>query len=177
MNMIVSITEVADWRLPDADFLRSFRLPQKGAGALAQRCPFPRENRITFDEEKHEYTIDGLQAPRSVTGLLHEFASEFIPERALHAMKNGREWEQKKAALEEQSLGTEDEDILQRWQRNGEVARARGHLLHWQCEQMVNGSLIEEPHSPEFSQAKAIYEHLLAMGLSPFRAEVNMRIA
>ena len=39
---------------------------------------------------------------------------------------------------------------------------------------MVNGNLIEEPHSPEFAQAKAIYEYLLTMGLTPFRAEVNL---
>ena len=130
--MIVPITAIADWRLPDAEFLRSFCLPQKGAGALALRFPLPRESRITFDEASHKYTIDGLQAPRSVTGLLHEFSPEFSPERALHAMKTGREWGQKKAALQEQNLGTEDDDILQRWQQNGEIARARGHLLHWQ---------------------------------------------
>ena len=173
--MIVPITDVADWRLCDEEFLRSFRLPRKGAGVLALRFLFPRESRITFDEAGHLYTIDSLQAPRSVTGLLHEYASEFSPERALHAMKNGKDWDQKKAGLEEQSLGTDDEDILQRWQNNGEIARARGHLLHWQSEQMVNGSLVEEPHSPEFAQAKAIYEHLLGpMGLAPFRAEVNL---
>ena len=130
--MIVPITEVADWRLCDEEFLRSFRLPQKGAGVLALRFPFPRESRITFDEASHKYTIDGLQARRSVTALLHQYASEFAPERALHAMKNGREWGQKKAAMEEQNMGTEDNDILQRWQQNGEIARARGHLLHWQ---------------------------------------------
>ncbi len=40
---------------------------------------------------------------------------------------------------------------------------------------MVNGGQVEEPHSPEFAQAKAIYEHLLGpMGLAPFRAEVNL---
>ena len=101
------------------------------------KFPFPREHRISFNEEKHEYTIDGLKAPRSVTGLLHEYASEFEPQRALLAMKGGRDWHIKRAALEEQGLGTDDRAILDRWRDNGEIARARGHLLHHQCEQMV----------------------------------------
>ena len=135
-SMVVPITEVADWRLSDGDFLAAFRLPQKGAGALAERYPFPREDRITFEEEKHEYTIDGMKkAPRSVTGLLHEYAPDFNPDRALQAMKCGRDWEMKKALLENQGLDTQDESILGRWQRNGEIARARGHLLHYQAEQ------------------------------------------
>jgi hypothetical protein len=39
---------------------------------------------------------------------------------------------------------------------------------------MVNGRFIEEPHSPEFAQAALLYEHLLAKGLTPYRAEVNL---
>ena len=44
---------------------------------LAARFPFPREARITFNEEKHEYTIDGIRAPRSATGLLNEYKPGF----------------------------------------------------------------------------------------------------
>ena len=95
----------------------------------------PRESRIHFDEASHTYTIDQkVKAPRSVTGLLHEYASTFDPNAALRAMKAGRDWEMKKAVLEEQGLSTEDADILERWSFNGEVARARGTLLHWHCE-------------------------------------------
>jgi len=89
-------------------------------------------------------------------------------------MKNGRDWAVKKQVMEEQGLETSNEGILQRWSRNGEIARARGHLLHYTCEQFVNGRPIEEPFSPEFAQAKVLYEHLLAQGLEPFRAEVNL---
>ena len=136
--------------------------------------PFPREDRITFNEEKHEYIIDGKKAPRSVTGLLHEYSSDFDPNRALIAMKAGRDWETKKMEMESQNLSTNDDDIIQRWEFNGEIARARGTLLHFHCEQMMNGKVIEEPHSPEFEQAKHIYKHLLGQGLKPYRAEVNL---
>ena len=172
--MLVPITEVADWRLPDDQFLAIFHLPQKGAGALAARYPFPREDRITFTEDLHEYTIDGIKAPRSVTGLLHEYLPEFNPQGALHAMRHSREWELKKATLEEKGVSTEGDGILKSWERNGEIARARGHLLHYQAEQMVNGREIEEPHSEELVQATALYEHLRSKGLEPYRAEVNL---
>jgi hypothetical protein len=132
--MLVPITEVADWRLTDDQFLAAFQLPHKGAGNLAVRYPFPREDRIVFDEGRHEYTIDeGMKAPRSVTGLLHEYTPAFNPQAALHAMRHGRAWEQKKAALEEKGVSTQGDGILRSWERNGEIARARGHLLHYQA--------------------------------------------
>ena len=65
--MIVRIDEIADWRKSDEEFLKEFRLPEKkGVGKLAQDFPFPREDRISFDEVKHEYTVDGVVVPRSV---------------------------------------------------------------------------------------------------------------
>ena len=164
------MTQIADWCLPDAQFLKAFRLPQKGAGRLKEQFPFPREDRITFDEEKHEYTIDGKLSPRSVTKLLHEYGSEFDPNRALNAMKNGRDWEMKKLEFEDAS----DDAILKRWEFNGQVARSRGTLLHYHCEQMMNGDIVETPHSPEFIQAQKIYEYLLGQGFQAYRAEVNI---
>jgi hypothetical protein len=89
-------------------------------------------------------------------------------------MMHSREWELKKAALEERGVTTEGDGILKSWERNGEIARARGHLLHYQAEQMVNGREIEEPHSEELVQATALYEHLRSKGLEPYRAEVNL---
>ena len=110
--MIVPITDCADWRLPDEEFLAVFRLPHKGAGALAEQNPMAKEHRITFSEETHRYTFDGKLVPRSVTGFLHEYASSFDPALALQSMKSGRDWALKKAKLESQGLGTEDADFL-----------------------------------------------------------------
>ena len=66
---------VADWRLPDSEFLSSFSLP-----GLADKCdtlrdlhPLARDRRVVFYEDKHEYWIDGIKAPRSVTGLVHAY--------------------------------------------------------------------------------------------------------
>ena len=121
---------------------QAFSLPHKGEGHLAKRNPFPRENRVVFDEESHTYTIDGVLAPRSTTGpssptvltglhyelhdlhpsdlrslyttenqgLLHAYASCFEPQRALAAMRSGRNWDEKRTAMESEGLGTTDEE-------------------------------------------------------------------
>ena len=148
-------------------------MPQRGAGRLAQLHPLPREERIHFDEESHTYTYDGELVPRSVTGLLHQFATECNPHAALAAMKGGRDWETKRAELESQGLDVTDEGFIQRWSHSGKVASARGTLLHFHAEGLMNGVPVEEPHSVEFKQVQDCMEHLTdEMGLQPFRAEV-----
>jgi hypothetical protein len=166
--------EVGDWRLSDLAFLATFALPQRRPDKLATHNPFAQDARIHFDEPSHTYTFDGQRVGRSVTGLLHQFSSEFDAAAALEAMKRSPEWEIKKATLEEQGLGTSDHDFLERWSLNGRVQRSRGTLHHFHCECMVNGVEVEEPHSPEFQQACAIYAQLLDMGLQPWRSELSM---
>ena len=155
---LVRVGDVADWRLPDEEFLQSFRTADARPGALAQLHPFPKEDRITFAEAGHVYTVDGQRVPRSVTSLVHSFANEFDAARTVDAM------------------GVPEEDrasLLQQWKLNGKVQRVRGQLLHFHAESLLNGCEIEEPHSPEFRQASAVYrEFIMALGLQPFRTEI-----
>ena len=155
--------EVGDWRLSDLDFLASFRLPQRRPDRLATLNPFAQDSRIHFDEPSHTYTFEGQVVGRSVTGLLHHFATDFDPVAALAAMKRGAEWEEKRAQLEEQGLGTTDDDFLERWSFNGKVQRSRRTLMHFHCECMVNGIEVELPHSTEFQQARLLYMKLLSL--------------
>ena len=166
--------EVGDWRLTDSDFMATFALPNRRPDSLARHHPFEQDARIHFDEPSHTYTFDGDIVGRSVTGLLHQFANDFAPAAALAAMKRAPEWEAKKTALEEQGLGTDDRDFIERWAFNGRVQRSRGTLMHFHCECMVNGVEVESPYSPEFQQARAIYTQLLDMGLQPWRSELSM---
>jgi hypothetical protein len=72
--MIVPISYVGDWRLPDEEFLASFKLPgseERCTERQAKNPIGPREGRIVFFEAEHVYQIDGVRAPRSVTGLIH----------------------------------------------------------------------------------------------------------
>ena len=89
-----------DWRLPDDDFLASWRLPgvNEKPLALKQQHPMPRESRIEFEEATHAYTIDGnKKAPRSVTGLVHAYEpGEFNAQAVVAQMKRGRRWVEKR---------------------------------------------------------------------------------
>ena len=131
--------------------------------------PFSREDRVVFQDGDHTYLVDGIRAPRSVTGLIHSFANEFDPVRALRCMKLGRNWQEKRQYMLDQGLGISDEEILARWAFNGRVQSKRGQLLHFHAEQFMNGIEIEEPHSPEFLQFRSIYQSLLLLGLTPYR--------
>ena len=168
------MASVLDWRLSDDDFVQQFRLPKKGLGTLACENPFPREDRVQFDEEAHTYTIDGAVAPRSITGLLKLYGNQFDPERALCAMQNSHSWESICEDLEMRGLGVTDKDFLDRWAKAGEVGRTRGHLLHFHCECLANSMPVPEPHSPEFQQSQNMFKWLLDKGMKPYRAEVNI---
>ena len=162
--------DVGDWRLSDGEFLATFRLPCPSLryDVLAQRHPMPRESLITFDEADHVYTFRGERVPRSVTGLLHAYSQDFNPTLALALMKP-----EKREELAACGAGSTDDEILAHWQFNGEVQRARGQLLHFQAEQVLNGRQVEEPHSPELMQARLVIDDfILARGLRPFRTEV-----
>ena len=173
---VVGIAEVADWRLPDADFLAAFHLPAKASeGALARANPFPREGRVSFDAEAHQYMIDGVISPRSVTGLLREYADAFDSTRAVESMRASVGWEERRAEFD--ALGVDadsDEAIKRHWRVSGEVARARGTLLHFHAEQAVNSRRVEEPHSPEFSQVLELLREFADKGWAPYRAELNI---
>ena len=134
----------------------------------------PRDERITFDEHKHEYCIDGVKAPRSVTGLVHAYGWHFDPEAAVTAMKKGSCWHDKREAfLTDEGREMDSDEIVELWRRRGAVASARGTLLHWHAEVHLNGCQVAPPHSPEFSMFLAVLDVLQQhLGLRPFRTEV-----
>ncbi len=173
--MIVNGT-VGDWRLSDEAFLAAFRLPAAAdkREALKETNPISREDRISFDEVSHTYTVDGIEVPTSVTKLLHEFCHDFDPHAAIAQMRAG-DWETKQQNyLKPDGVVMREEEIVAAWARNGEVQRARGQLLHYHCEQFLNGCVIEEPRSPEFEQWLSLYESVLAKHFQVFRTEVSI---
>jgi hypothetical protein len=174
---LVKNGDVGDWRLNDVDFLASFHLPgvSDKHDRLKYQHPLPRDRRIVFHEEKHEYWIDGVKAPRSVTGLVHTYGWEFDPHAAVVAMKNGTRWPEKRASFMTDS-GTEmsDGEIVEMWKSSGQIASARGTLLHWHAEMHLNGRTLEPPHSPDFAMFLTILDVLQGWGLRPFRTEISL---
>jgi hypothetical protein len=159
------------------DFLASFHLPGVADkhDRLKDENPLPRDRRIVFHEEKHEYFCDNVKAPRSVTGLVHTYGWEFDPHAAVQAMKNGARWPEKRASFMTDS-GTEmsDGEIVEMWKSSGQIASARGTLLHYHCEMHLNQRRLEPPHSPEFKMFLAIFAVLQSWGLRPFRTEISL---
>ena len=168
---------VGDWRLSDDVFLSAFSLPglAEKHEALKASNPLPRDARISFNEERHEYLIDGVKAPRSVTGLVHTYeGQDFDPHLAVRAMKNGKLWHEKREDyLTDYGDEMGADQIVQLWKRRGNIASARGTLLHWHAEMHLNGRRLEQPHSPEFQMFLGILDVLQRqMGLRPYRTEL-----
>jgi hypothetical protein len=115
-----------------------------------------------------------VKAPRSVTGLVHTYGWEFDPHAAVQAMKTGARWPEKRASFMTDS-GTEmmsDGEIIEMWKSSGQIASARGTLLHWHAEMHLNGRTLEAPHSPDFAMFLTILDVLQSWGLRPFRTEI-----
>ena len=168
---LVKNGDVGDWRLSDVDFLASFHLP--GASdkhdILKGQHPLLRDRRIVFHEEKHEYFVDNVKVPRSVTGLVHTYGWEFDPHAAIQAMKNGARWPEKRASfMTDSDTEMSDGEIVDFWKRSGQIASARGTLLHWHAEMHLNGRTLEPPHSPDFAMFLTILDVLQVWGLRPF---------
>ena len=177
---VVDHSVVADWRLDDDSFVDTFTLPgpNERCTALELANPLgPREARIKFEESSHTYFIDGTTvAPRSVTGLVHSYAASHFDARAVvKQMKRGRRWHEKRNQYlkEDGDDSMSDSDICEMWKKNGRVASARGTLLHYHAECLLNGTIVQEPHSPEFKQLQLLDAALREMGYAPFRTEAG----
>ena len=166
-----------DWRLNDAQFLASRRMPTDAdrIDVLRLRHPMQRESRISFDAETHLYKVDGtLIVPRSVTGLLKEYGAEFDAHRAAELMLANEQSRRREAYRKPEGSFHTPEEVVAQWIAHGNVQRARGQLLHFQAEQLVQGRSVEEPWSPELQQASAIWDALQQWGLRALRTEVSI---
>ncbi len=77
---------------------------------------------------------------RSLRCYTNNIATAFDPVRALACTKRGAEWDAKWEDMEQQGLGTSDDEILEkRWRRNGEVQSKRGKLMHHHAELLLDG--------------------------------------
>ena len=168
--------ECGDWRLPDDEFLRTFRLPAERPGTLARRNPLPREDRVAFAPAEHAYCVDGIRVPISVTGFLHRLSSELDPNAAAQAMMEGPGWPERQHNFmnADGTIKTADE-IVDAWARNGEAQRARGSLLHYHAEMFLNGYTVECPHSPEYKQFCRFYADIIMNhGWDVYRTEATL---
>ncbi|MFT6745712.1 MAG: ATP-dependent exoDNAse (exonuclease V) beta subunit [Glaciecola sp.] len=85
----------------------------------------PRDERIGFNAEKHEYFIDGDPNVISVSQIIGEFFPKFDTEF----------WSKKKA----KQRGVPQQQVIDEWADKGKLAADQGTYLHDQIEKYYNG--------------------------------------
>ena len=139
----------------------------------------PRDNRITFDEETHKYTIDGSRYDISCTGFVHSFFGHFDPDAIIKKMMSSSKWKPGGDSYEKYKGMTPDE-IKAKWNADGAESSGAGTRMHLDVEHYYNSSPVgnlagdnyEANPSPEWDYFMA-YERRwrIPHGLTPYRTE------
>ncbi len=86
---------------------------------LAVKHVHPRDARISFEEESHTYTIDGVKEGwTSCTTFIHSFFQHFDPDAVIAKMMSSRKWPESKY------YGMTAEEIKKQWSDSGAEASA-----------------------------------------------------
>lgn len=142
---------------------------------LAVKNAHPRDERISFDEATHTYSIDGSRDGWiSTTQFIHGFFEAFDPDAVITKMMASRNWSKSKY------FGMTAEAIKKQWSDSGKEASEAGTRMHLDIEHYNNaepvgnlaGDQWEANPGPEWDYFIA-YErkHRLKYGFEPFRTE------
>lgn len=126
----------------------------RNATALAEKNAFDFDSRVTFSEEGHRYTVDGVAVRRSATGLIKEaFLEDEFDGRAI-ASNNLANWRagRGQAKYQDAIYGLDDDAAIAAvcvmWERD----TVYGTLAHKYAEISYNGFL---PDMAEFTDVEA----------------------
>lgn len=136
--------------------------------ALSEKNVHPRDKRISFQEEGHIYTIEGLdEHPISVTTLIHKYFPEFEADKVIDKMMRSAKWAHSKY------YGMTKEEIKKKWEDEKNTAAELGTKMHKAIEEYINGQLKETPQTKEFEYFLRFWEDLKALNpdLKPYRTE------
>lgn len=135
---------------------------------LAEKNSHVRDKYISFKEENHEYTIEGMNThPVSVTTIIHRYFPEFQADIIIARMMSSYNWPQSKYH------GKTPEVIKEEWKQNGNEASRLGTIMHKSIEQFLNNDPIDTPNSKEFLMFQSFWRQLLSQYpmLKPYRSE------
>jgi ATP-dependent exoDNAse (exonuclease V) beta subunit len=146
--------------------------------------PHPRDAQISFQDEGHLYTVQGVEGhPISVTTLIHTLFEPFDADVVIEKMMNSERWP------ESQYFDMSADEIKKLWDDNRDEAAKAGTAMHKTIEDFLN--LPERkraealshfgkcgyapmwlPQTPEFSRFLAFWSGLTKEGLYvPYRTE------
>ena len=141
---------------------------------LAAKNAHPRDERITFDEETHTYTIDGSKEGwSSCTQFIHGFVQEFDADTIIKKMMASPKWPASKY------FGMTAEAIKKQWSDSANEASTAGTRMHLDIEHYNNaepvGNLAGDDWAPN---ASVEWDYFLAYetwrkknGFVPYRTE------
>jgi len=149
---------------------------------LAARHPLPKSDAIGFDAERHEYTVDGVVVPRSVTGVVDALFGAFKPVRTVNKYYDG--WKRSGKSKYQKTIAAAASDadakraILKQWDAAGEAGRTLGTLLHANVEDALNGVAPDAEKRRKVEAECQQFERWLAewaapRGLAPYRTELK----
>lgn len=120
---------------------------------LAVKNKHPFDDHVVFDEEPHDYYIDGSKENIiSATTFIHQFFHHFDPDKAINMIFRNRKY---KTDPTYKYYKLCREDIKEMWGKNGKDASEQGTELHLYIELFLNGiprnnSSIEATYFHEF---------------------------
>lgn len=151
---------------------------------LAQLHAHPRDSAISFRDEGHVYTIDGLEGhPISVTTVIHKFFPEFEEDLVIDKMMHSKNWPNSKY------YGMTRDEIKKQWEDIRNEASHAGTAMHKAIEDFLNRPDDEQtavvqlyadiaqvhssvPDTPEFCHFLTFWSDLLASTTyRPYRTE------
>jgi hypothetical protein len=135
---------------------------------LAEINAHHRDAKITFEEEGHKYTVEGMnKSPTSVTTLIHNNFPVFNADLVITGMMNSSKWKDSKY------YGKTREQIKEEWEASGKEASSLGTLMHADIENFFNKEKVLNPGSVEFSYFKLFWDEFQRNhpGFYPYRTE------
>lgn len=100
---------------------------------LDKKNEHERDKHISFDEEKHIYTVNGtFENYISVTTIIHKFFEEFDALKVISKMKNSPKW------ITNKYYGKTDEEIMNEWEETRKSAAEAGTKMHLEIEKFLN---------------------------------------
>ena len=142
---------------------------------LAVKNAHPRDERISFEEETHTYTIDGTREGwTSCTGFIHGFFEAFDPDAVISKMMRSRKWSESKY------YGMTAAAIKKQWSDSGTEASEAGTRMHLDIERYNNaepvGNLEGDNWTPNPGPEWNYFmeyerKHRIPHGFVPFRTE------
>jgi ATP-dependent exoDNAse (exonuclease V) beta subunit len=100
---------------------------------LAKLNFHPRDAFVSFEEERHLYTFQGIEKhPISVTTLIHKFFEKFDADKIIAGMMKKKNWPMSKYYV------LTPEEIKQQWSDNGKKQSGLGTDMHKAIEDYIN---------------------------------------